>query len=303
MTALIAVGRPALAMEGSFSFVDHLVYGDANSGRKRVMGTMPETKNETTVNNWRDCEQLLLQIEKENSESLTGVWFRGVSNAEWELKTTLERRTSRTFSVAEYFQLMSRVKPEIETFTGKTWKWPEWSEPENDIAGHLRKHPALTFMTHLRHCGFPSPILDWSRSPYVAAYFAFAKVQASKDVAIYVFSETPSNMKFGNALGPKIISHGGYALKTHERHFRQQSSYTVCVASCEQWKFVSHQSIFGLGRKDQDRLYKITVPSSERLSVLRVLDRYNLNEHSLFCSEESLMETLAYREIDQKLSL
>lgn len=70
---------------------------------------------------------------------------------------------------------MSRVKPEIETFTGKTWEWPEWSDHESDFGGHLRKHPALTFMTHLRHCGFPSPILDWSRSPYVAAYFAFAK--------------------------------------------------------------------------------------------------------------------------------
>jgi hypothetical protein len=265
-----------------------------------------ETKKETRVSTWHDCEQLLLQIEKENSKSLTGVWFRGVSNAEWELKSTLERRTSRSFSVAEYFQLMSRVKPEIETFTGKTWELSEWSEPEMDFGRYFREHPSLTFMTHLRHCGFPSPILDWSRSPYVAAYFAFAKVQAGKDVAIYIFSETPNNVKSGNAMGPKIISHGGYALKTHERHFRQQSSYTVCVeqeASSKQWKFISHQKVFGLNNNDQDRLYKITVPSSEHLEVLRVLDRYNLNEHSLFGSEESLMETLAFREIDQNLSL
>jgi FRG domain len=264
-----------------------------------------DANKETHVSTWRDCEQRLLKIEEENSKSLTGVWFRGVSNARWELKTTLERRTSRPHSVAEYFQLMSRVKPEIETFTGKTWELPEWSEPENDFGRYFRKHPALTFMTHLRHFGFPSPILDWSRSPYVAAYFAFAKVQAVKNVAIYVFSETPNNIKSGNALGPKIISHGGYALKTHERHFRQQSSYTVCVAkedACQRWNFVSHQNIFSLNCEDQDRLYKITVPSSERLDVLRGLDRYNLNEHSLFGSEESLVETLAFREIDQKFS-
>lgn len=201
---------------------------------------------------------------------------------------------------------MSRVKPEIETFTGKTWELSEWSEPETDFGRYFREHPSLTFMAHLRHCGFPSPILDWSRSPYVAAYFAFAKVQAGGDVAIYVFSETPNNVKSGNASGPKIISHGGCALKTHERHFRQQSSYTVCVkqeASSRQWKFVSHQKILGLNHNDQDRLYKITIPSSERLEVLRVLDRYNLNEYSLFGSEESLMETLAFRKIDQKFSL
>lgn len=43
-------------------------------------------------------------------------------------------------------------------------------------------------------------------------------------------------------------------------------------------------------------------PRFKRLEVLRVLDRYNLNEHSLIGSEESLMETLAFREIDQELS-
>ena len=234
-----------------------------------------ETKKETSVRTWRECEELLLKIERENSKSLTGVWYRGVSNAKWKLETTLERRTSGPMSVAEYFELMSRVKPEIETFIGKTWESPDWFEPEKDFGGYFRKHPALAFMAHLRHCGFPSPILDWSRSPYVAAYFAFAKVQARKDVAIYVFSETPNNIKVGNALGPKIISHGGYALKTHERHFRQQSSYTICVeqeASRKKWKFASHQRIFGLRHEDQDRLYKITVPSSERLEVLRALE-------------------------------
>jgi hypothetical protein len=32
-----------------------------------------ETQKQTIVSNWRECEQLLLQIEKENGESLTGV--------------------------------------------------------------------------------------------------------------------------------------------------------------------------------------------------------------------------------------
>lgn len=31
------------------------------------------------------------------------------------------------------------------------------------------------FMTRLRHHGFPSPLLDWPQSPYIAAFFAFNK--------------------------------------------------------------------------------------------------------------------------------
>ncbi len=256
--------------------------------------------------NWEECEQRLLQIEKDNCQSLSGVWFRGVANAEWCLLTTLERRSAHFFSVADYYDVMSRVKPEVETFTRSTWVVPDWSEPGlGDFAEYFRKMPAYGYMAHLRHHEFPSPLLDWSRSPYISAYFAFADEQAkkAKNVAIYVFSETPHNLKFGNSAGPKICSHGGRDLTTDGRHFRQQSSYTVCVEFCAsegRWRFVRHQSVFDLGETGQDRLYKITVPSTERVKVLGLLDRFNVNKFSLFNSEESLMETLAFREIDLK---
>lgn len=252
------------------------------------------------MSTWRECEERLLEYEKENVNARGRVWFRGVSNACWKLETTLERRTSQPFSVDEYFQLMSRVKPQIETYTGKTWESPEWhDESKADFGGRFRQNPALPLMTHLRHCGFPSPLLDWSRSPYVAAYFAFAKAEAKHDVAIYVFSELHTPTKSTNASGPKIIRHGGNALTTHERHFRQQSSYTVCVEQeNDRWKFVSHQKLLDVNQMGQVYLHKMTVPSCERLEVLRALDRYNFTDYSLFGSEESLMETLAFQEID-----
>lgn len=59
--------------------------------------------------------------------------------------------------------------------------------------------------------------------------------------------------------------------------------------------FRSHQELFELGRTDQDALWKIVIPASERTKVLTRLDKYNLNAFSLFDSEESLMETLAFR--------
>ncbi len=39
------------------------------------------------------------------------------------------------------------------------------------------------------------------------------------------------------------------------------------------------------------------MPSSERRKVLCLLDRYNLNAFSLLGSEESLMESVALREL------
>jgi hypothetical protein len=67
------------------------------------------------------------------------------------------------------------------------------------------------------------------------------------------------------------------------------------------WHFVSHQTVFDMQQPTaQDLLWKIVIPSSECSKVLMLLDQFNLNAYSLFGSEESLMETLAYREIDAK---
>jgi hypothetical protein len=43
---------------------------------------------------------------------------------------------------------------------------------------------------------------------------------------------------------PTIISFGP-VIKTHKRHFRKQSRYTVCVRYDQgQWSFVPHESVF-----------------------------------------------------------
>jgi len=40
----------------------------------------------------------------------------------------------------------------------------------------------------------------------------------------------------------------------------------------------------------------MTLPSAERIRVLRALDKFNLNGSSLFNSDETLMETMWSRE-------
>ena len=51
---------------------------------------------------------------------------------------------------------------------------------------------------------------------------------------------------------------------------------------------------------DQDLLWKMTIPASERRKVLRHFDKFNMNEFTLFASEEGLLEMLAMREIDMR---
>ena len=59
-----------------------------------------------------------------------------------------------------------------------------------------------------------------------------------------------------------------------------------------------HESAFGGGNPNIDVTWKFNLPATERLKVLKLLDRFNINAVALFQSEESLMETMAFRELE-----
>jgi hypothetical protein len=261
---------------------------------------------------WEECFAEIEGIRRANSAQASNLLFRGLSDSTWSLSTTLERRSGgRNFSFKDYYRLISRIRPEIETESGLRWDVPSFEEISSwagtyDQAHIINEMPAYEYLAHLRHNGFPSPLLDWSRSPYVAAYFAFSGASSTDAAAIYVYLERPKGRKVGGSGIPAIRTLGQY-VRTHRRHFRQQSAYTVCanyqqsdLVNSYMWHFVSHQTVFDWQPTAQDLLWKIVVPSSERSKVLMLLDEFNLNAYSLFGSEESLMATLAYREIDAK---
>ena len=141
---------------------------------------------------------------------------------------------------------------------------------------------------------FP-PLLDWSRSPYVAAYFAFANAGKDTNGSVSIFVLCERNFKVsGNRMD--VIHIFGPYVKTHRRHVLQQSQYTVCLSFHDEWRFESYDLVFEEGPRQQAFCWKFTIPVSERSKVLALLDEHNLNAFSLFGSEESLMETLATRE-------
>jgi hypothetical protein len=258
---------------------------------------------EKNLSCWDDFENEIQQLPKALQSWERPPLFRGQGNSCFALETTLDRCKQNLNTFKDYYLLITRAKPQIESFTQNVWSIPDFSEVDTlvknydafDMQMSFGKRIAYEFMAYLRHHGFPSPLLDWTRSPYIAAFFAFrnARCEEVDKVSIYALSEKPFRLS-GNRM-PLVFRLGPY-IKAHRRHHLQQCDYTMCLRFDDEWTFENYTEAFS-GHGSQGVLRKFNIPSSERTKVLRYLEMHNINAFSLFDSEDSLAETIALREI------
>jgi FRG domain len=295
-------------------FMAKVVRATARMHRRSESTIVSEEEPQKNVGSWNEFEKEVGAIQKNlrraRPETEPHLLFRGQEDSRWALETTLERSGHRDMQFSDYYQLISALRPEVEALTGAAWdKMPRYDqarkwmdEPGEFSVDIVNVHgfPGYEYMVYLRHHGFPSPLLDWTRSPFIAAYFAFRRtIKGVGRASIYVYCEHPNQRKRLPRYESVILSHGP-SVRSHRRHFLhflQQCEYTSCLAFKSPVRFVQHEEIFAQAKRGQDFLWKFNIPTSERVKLLKSLDAHNPNAFSLFGSEESLMETMALREI------
>lgn len=258
--------------------------------------------------NWADFKNTAASLVATAKDEGSIVLFRGQASSEWRLETTLER-SELSEEVLDHYRTILRMKPQVEAFTGLKWSdAPATWELEQAVRGYDQfslqilgpNVPHYSYLAYLRHHGFPSPLLDWSTSPMVAAFFAYRSPPDTDQVAIYAYRERgASGVKSGGSGEPSIRMLGPY-VSAPKRHFVQRSYYTMCAKWQENSPFFyDHSKVCKpydpLEEFQQDIVVKFALPSNQRKEILAELAAYNLDAYTLFGSEESLMESLAAR--------
>ncbi len=259
-----------------------------------------------------DIETEELKKSKKAFSLTTPIIYRGQANSRWCLESVLERKIKKDFTVDSYFNMML----EVWNRPASTYK-EKWPDLEKEIRGlnvnniysflttGAKSEQIISFMAHLRHHGFPSPLLDWTEDLLIAVFFAFESIpDSAEQVAIYTFRERTGHMPdMSNMLEPTALEIG-HNIPGIERHENQKSHYTLCAQldNTEDFK----NAIFSNMEKDinQPGFYldgngddvdlslvrnvtcKFTIPVSERNKVLKKLQIMNINRCFLFGETE-----------------
>ncbi|MEW4412241.1 FRG domain-containing protein [Clostridium sp. AN503] len=185
-----------------------------------------------TIYTWQECNTLL--------HDRLGWVFRGQSNSDWKLQTSLERKISeKNDECLDIREIILKENEIIDKFKRRAFNYIRNLPADGDL---------LEWLSLMQHHGAPTRLLDFSYSYYIALYFATHG--ATKDSALYCINKKiideinknddrfKQNLSTDNeihsfcnmvlkeqTMSPSVMLIEPYYM--HERLFRQQGLFAI----------------------------------------------------------------------------
>ena len=219
------------------------------------------------VVSWLEYKNLISELVKDNKN----YYCRGHANDRWKLQTSFHRAASGigngNGNGITLLQYLDSLIPEVHYHI---------SAIRDEIIDLRNEQEFGAFLALIQHHGFPTPLLDWTVSPYIAAYFAFREVDdnypASENVKIYIFDYLEWMREFEQIFNlrdttKKYVSVIRPYAKFNPRIIPQQGSFTVSnVDDMEEYMFSRSTEV------KKTFLYTVLLSVKEKPAVLKELN-------------------------------
>jgi hypothetical protein len=220
--------------------------------------------------------------------------FRGQPNAHWKLTPSLAR---------ELRGLTAEVAFQIETELLSQFK----ASIPIPIDRELPRRGPVDWWTRMRHYGAPTRLLDWTESPYVAAYAAVRELSATPG-AVWCLSSLQLERTLEDRGAPPFATASPELEWLLERHAQEPFCYLFGLKEGRSDRMVAQRAAFTLSTAilaDHDDLVpprakdraeaclKLVIPAEQKLPFLRELYRLNITAATVFPGLDGIGRAIA----------
>lgn len=226
---------------------------------------------ETRCNTWQEFKSLITGFASMPRDIRDAYVFRGQRDSAWSLETSLDRKFPQLNNAQREAKLHRLLKEFERELMGVGEPWGD-----SDIVTER-----LEFLA--RHHGLPTTVLDWMRSPYIAAFFAFESAEVSSSGEVAVWTINRRRLVTLPEAEDVLINKMSY-IKRNSRAIEQRGEFVRLPIGSKGEKLLSKA------------LIKFTIPQSERRIALNDLDEMVINARMLFRDTDAAARTAWTRE-------